>query len=153
MEYLILKWVHILSATVLVGVGFGTAFYKWMADRSGNVQTIADVAHFVVCADWWFTTPAIIIQLVTGLWLAQLAGFPVTSGWVAWSLGLYVLTGLFWIPVLFLQYRMRQLARAALAGGFALSAEYRRCARLWVCLGVPAFSAMLVVYGLMVFKP
>jgi len=153
MEYLIVKWIHILSATVIVGVGFGTAFYKWMADRSGNFQTIVDVSGFVILADWWFTTPAIVVQPLSGLYLASQAGFPITSGWVAWSLVLYVLTGALWIPVVFLQYRMRRLAADALSKGTDLPPEYTRRAKQWVLLGIPAFAAMIGVYALMVFKP
>ena len=144
---------HILSATVLVGVGFGTAFYKWMADRSGDIRTIADVSQFVVIADWLFTTPAILIQPLTGVALAHLAGFPIDRGWVAVSIALYILAGACWVPVVFLQYRMRRLARQALATGTSLPTEYVRCAKRWFWLGVPAFFAMVAVYGLMVFKP
>ncbi len=153
MSYLLIKWIHILSATVLVGVGFGTAFYKWMSDRSGDVRTIAHVSHFVVVADWVFTTPAIILQLTSGLWLTAAAGYPLGTGWIAGSLVLYLLAGLCWIPVLFLQYRMRALAREAQATGSLLSPEYFRYARTWFWLGVVAFSAMVVVYWLMVVKP
>ncbi len=153
MDYLTIKWIHILSATVIVGVGFATAFYKWMADRSGNVRTIVDVSGFVILADWWFTTPAIVIQPLSGLYLASHAGFPMTSGWVAWSLLLYVLTGALWIPVVFLQYRMHRLAVDALNKGAGLPLEYGHRARQWFWLGVPAFGAMLGVYALMVFKP
>lgn len=153
MSYLLIKWIHILSATVLVGVGFGTAFYKWMSDRSGDIHTIAHVAHFVVVADWVFTTPAIVLQLTTGLWLATLAGFPLTTGWILWALALYALAGICWIPVLVLQYRMRKLAREALAKNEGLPSEYALYARIWVGLGIIAFSAMVVVYWLMVMKP
>jgi len=153
MSYLLVKWIHILSATVLVGVGFGTAFYKWMSDRSRDVSTIANVSHFVVVADWVFTTPAIILQLATGLWLATHAGYPLSTGWVAYALVLYLLAGSCWLPVLFLQYRMRSLAHDARAKGEGLGPEYFRYARFWFWLGVIAFSAMVVVYWLMVTKP
>ena len=99
MEFLWLKWLHILSATLLFGTGLGTAYYKWSADRSGDVRAIAMVMRRVVLADWLFTTTTIVIQPLTGLRMAQLAGYPLTSGWVAWSLGLYLLAGLCWLPV------------------------------------------------------
>lgn len=153
MSYLLIKWIHILSATVLVGVGFGTAYYKWMSDRSGDARTIANVSHFVVLADWVFTTPAIILQLVTGLYLAMAAGYPLSMGWIAAALILYLLAGLCWIPVLFLQYRMRSLARVAVVTNSSMPAVYYRYARIWFWLGVVAFSAMVMVYWLMVAKP
>nr|WP_298168577.1 DUF2269 domain-containing protein [uncultured Pseudomonas sp.] len=153
MLYLSLKWLHILSATVLVGVGFGTAFYKWMIDRSGEVRVIAYTSRLVVLADWLFTTPAIILQPLTGLWMLHLAGYSLSSPWIAWTLLLYALAGVCWLPVVWLQYRMRALALAALATEQALPARYWRYARTWFWLGIPAFAAMLAIYALMVFKP
>ncbi len=153
MLYLSLKWLHILSATVLVGVGFGTAFYKWMIDRSGDVRAIAYTSRLVVLADWLFTTPAIILQPLTGLWMLHLAGYSLSSPWIAWTLLLYALAGGCWLPVVWLQYRMRALATAALAADLVLPASYWRYARIWFWLGIPAFVAMLAIYALMVFKP
>ncbi|HSX89739.1 MAG TPA: DUF2269 domain-containing protein [Pseudomonas sp.] len=153
MLYLSLKWLHILSATILVGVGFGTAFYKWMIDRSGDVRVIAYTSRLVVLADWLFTTPAIILQPLTGLWMLHLAGYSLSSPWIAWTLLLYALAGVCWLPVVWLQYRMRALALAALATEQALPASYWRYARTWFWLGIPAFAAMLAIYALMVFKP
>nr|WP_298110091.1 DUF2269 domain-containing protein [uncultured Pseudomonas sp.] len=153
MLYLSLKWLHILSATILVGVGFGTAFYKWMIDRSGDVRVIAYTSRLVVLADWLFTTPAIILQPLTGLWMLHLVGYSLSSPWIAWTLLLYALAGVCWLPVVWLQYRMRALALAALATEQALPARYWRYTRTWFWLGIPAFAAMLAIYALMVFKP
>lgn len=153
MLYLSLKWLHILSATVLVGIGFGTAFYKWMIDRSGDVRAIAHMSRLVVLADWLFTTPAIILQPLTGLWMLKIAGFPLASTWISATLLLYVLAGACWLPVVWLQYRMRALAQGAMAAEQALPTIYWRYARTWFWLGMPAFAAMLAIYALMVFKP
>ena len=134
-------------------MGFGTAFYKWMIDRSGDVGAIAYTSRLVVLADWLFTTPAIILQPLTGLWMLHLAGYSLSSTWIAWTLLLYALAGVCWLPVVWLQYRMRTLAAIALATDQALPASYRRYARIWFWLGIPAFFAMLAIYALMVFKP
>lgn len=151
--YLVLKWVHILSSVLLVGTGFGSAFYLFFANRSGSVAAQAVVARLVVRADTWFTTPAGIVQPLTGVALASMAGWPLSTPWLAASLGLYVLAGLCWLPVLWLQWRMAALAQAAAAGGHALPAQYDRYARWWEALGYPAFIAMLAIYYLMVAKP
>ena len=153
MEYLLLKWLHILSSTVLFGTGVGSAFYKLLADRGGNLQNIAQTNKHVVLADWLFTTPTVIIQPVTGVMLTQVLGFPLSSSWLVASVVLYVLTGLCWLPVVFLQIRMSKLADAALANNAALGADYQRMARQWFWLGVPAFIAMVAIFYLMVFKP
>ena len=151
--YLGLKWLHILSATVLFGTGMGIAFFKWMTDRTGDVRAIRLVNERTVLADWLFTTPAMLLQPLSGIWLARLAGFPMDRGWVAWAIGLYLLAGACWLPVLHLQWRMRALARHADAFNTALPAQYQRLLRIWFLLGIPAFVALLVVYWLMVFKP
>ncbi|MFT3779258.1 MAG: DUF2269 domain-containing protein [Ottowia sp.] len=151
--YLLLKYVHILSSVLLVGTGFGTAYYMFFANRGRDVAAQAEVARLVVRADWWFTTPAGIVQPLTGLWMAHLAGWPLSTPWIAWSLALYVLTGALWLPVVVLQMRMARMAAQAAHGGQPLPAAYGRCARWWEALGYPAFVAMLVVFWLMVAKP
>jgi uncharacterized membrane protein len=151
--YLMLKWLHVLSATILFGTGIGIAFFKWITDRSGDVRAIRIVTERTVMADWVFTTPAVILQPLTGLALVYYAGFPLLSGWVFYTFVLYVFAGCCWLPVVALQIRMRNLARTADQAGLPLPPQYWRDARLWFWLGVPAFSALLVVYWLMIAKP
>jgi len=151
--YLLVKWIHVLSSVVLVGTGFGTAFYLFFANRSGNLQAQAVVSRLVVRADWWFTTPAVVVQPASGLFLAHLAGWPLTTPWLALSIALFILTGMLWLPVVWLQLRMAAMARAAADNGGVLPDAYRRYARRWEALGYPAFVAMLAVFYLMVAKP
>lgn len=152
MDYTLIKTLHILSMVLLFGTGLGSAFYKWMADRSGVLAHIAVTNRHVVLADWWFTTPTVIFQPLSGLWMIHLLGLPVSTPWVATSLGLYALAGACWLPVVWLQIRMRDLAADALAAGTPLPPAYWRMARWWFWLGVPAFGAMVLVVALMVFK-
>ena len=152
MDYLTLKTLHILSMVLLFGTGLGSAFYKWMADRSGVVAHIAVTNRHVVLADWCFTTPTVIFQPLSGMWMAHLAGWPWSSGWIAASLLLYVLAGACWLPVVWLQIRMRDLSNTAVEHGSPLPTLYWRMAGWWFWLGVPAFTAMVAVVALMVFK-
>ena len=153
MEYLALKWIHILSATLMFGTGLGSAFYKFMADRSGNPEAIAHTNRIVVWADWLFTTPTIILQPITGVLLAFNLGYPLTSSWLVMSIALYVIAGLCWLPVVYLQILMKSLSQSAVMTQSPLSPDYHRLARAWFWLGVPAFAALVVIYYLMVFKP
>lgn len=152
MGYTALKTLHILSMVLLFGTGLGSAFYKWMADRSGNVTHIAVTNRHVVLADWLFTTPTVIFQPLSGLWMLHLAGIPLSTPWVALSLGLYLLAGGCWLPVVWLQIRMQRLAADAAVRKLPLPPIYWRMARAWFWLGVPAFAAMVAVVVLMVFK-
>ena len=152
MTYPLLKTLHILSMVLLFGTGLGSAFYKWMADRSGNLAHIAVTNRHVVLADWLFTTPTVIFQPLSGLWLLHLLDIPLHTPWVVASLLLYALAGICWLPVVWLQIRMRDLATRALADCTPLPAAYWRMARIWFWLGVPAFSAMVAVVALMVGK-
>lgn len=151
--YLILKIVHVISATVLFGTGLGTAFFKWIVDRSGNLAAIRVVSERVVLADWLFTSPAVVVQAATGVTLAAIAGFPLTHGWVAYGIALYAIAGLCWIPVVVLQIRMRDLARRADLAGAALGKRYWQYARAWFWLGVPAFIAVVLAIAVMIVKP
>jgi uncharacterized membrane protein len=152
--YLIVKTLHILSSVLLVGTGFGSAFYLYFANRTRSVAAIATVSRLVVRADWWFTTPAVIFQPLSGLWLVHRAGWPWHSAWLVVSVILYVVAGCCWLPVVWIQIRMRALAgQAARSGAAALPKQYWHYAQVWEYLGYPAFVAMLGVYFLMVMKP
>jgi len=154
MEYVdVLRWLHVIGATVLLGTGAGIAFFMVMAHRSGEARLIAHVAGTVVIADTLFTASAVVVQPVTGALLAHEIGWPLFSGWIGLSLVLYVLTGLFWLPVVAIQIRLRDLARAAAANGEALPALYHRLYRIWFLCGVPAFAAVLAIIALMVTRP
>jgi uncharacterized membrane protein len=153
MAYLLVKWIHILSATVLLGTGIGSAFYLFMANRRGDVTNIHFAAAHVVIADFCFIAPAVIVQFVTGLWLLQLTGHALAEPWVAWGVALYFFAGFCWLPVVWIQIRMRDLAKAALAAGKPLSETYRRLDRWWTFAGSLAFPAVVAVFYLMVVKP
>jgi uncharacterized membrane protein len=152
MTYLTLKYIHLLSMVLLFGTGLGSAFYKWMADRSRNVIHISIVNRHVVLADWLFTTPTVLIQPVTGIWMLYLIHIPLTTSWVVISLLLYALAGLCWLPVVWLQIRMQKLAQLAVEQNTDLDNQYWRYARIWFYLGIPAFIAMVLIVLLMVMK-
>jgi uncharacterized membrane protein len=153
MTYLLVKWIHILSSTLLFGTGLGSAFYLYFVSRTRNPQAIAVVVRHVVIADWLFTTPTIILQPLTGFYLMHLASFPLTTPWILWSVGLYLLAGAAWLPVVWMQIRMRDMAAAAAAAGQPMPVQYFRYLRTWVALGVVAFVALVFVFYLMVAKP
>ena len=151
--YLFLKFVHIIGAAVLLGTGAGIAFFMLLAHLGRDVAVIAGVARIVVIADFVFTATAVVMQPVTGLLLANLAGYPVLDGWIGLSILLYIVTGAFWLPVVWMQMRMRDLAAAAAATGESLPPEYHRLFRTWFAFGFPAFAAVLGIYWLMTAKP
>lgn len=151
--YLLLKWVHILSSVALVGVGFGSAFYMYFANRTRNVAAIAEVSRLVVRADYWFTAPAAIIQPVTGITLASIADYPLTTTWLLVTYALFILAGVCWLAVVWLQIKMAEMARIAASDNTDMPPRYWRYALMWERLGMLAFPAMLIVYGMMVFKP
>ncbi len=153
MSYLALKYLHILSMVLLFGTGLGSAFYKWMSDHNGNVINIATTNRHVVLADWIFTTPTVIFQPISGIWLASIMGIPLMTPWIAISLALYAVAGICWLPVVWLQIRMRDLSKIAVDTQTPLTQQYWRYARIWFYLGVPAFIAMMLIVFLMIFKP
>ena len=151
--YLLLKFLHVIGAAVLLGTGAGIAFFVLMAHRMGNVAVIAGTARIVVIADFVFTASAVVLQPVTGTLLALEAGYPIFEGWIFWSLLLYLVTGGFWLPVVWMQMRMRDLADEAVAAGTALPQEYYKLFRQWFTFGFPAFGAVLAIVWLMIAKP
>ena len=152
-EYFVLKFLHVIGATVLLGTGAGIAFFMLLAHRSGDTKVIAGVARIVVIADYVFTATAVILQPITGILLARNVGYELTEGWIVASTALYIFTGLFWLPVVWMQARMRRLAGEAAAGGTPLPAEYHKLFRWWFAFGFPAFAAVLAIFWLMITRP
>lgn len=151
-SYLLLKWLHILSATVLFGTGLGIAFFQYMSWRSADVAVIARVTRLTVMADFVFTTPAVLAQLLTGFALLHQLSLPWTTPWVLTALVLYALVGACWLPVVAIQVRLARLAASAHAQGQPLPAEFDRLMRIWCALGWPAFLGVLAIFWLMVRK-
>ena len=150
---LLLRWLHVIGACVLLGTGAGIAFFMLMAHRSRQPVLIAHTAGVVVLADLLFTATAVIAQPITGTVLAWRLGWSLSEGWIALSLALYVLTGLFWLPVVWIQLRLRDLARDAVAQGRELPKQYDRMFAIWFACGIPAFSAIFILLWLMVTRP
>jgi uncharacterized membrane protein len=148
-----LRWAHIIGSCVLLGTGAGIAFFMVMAQRTKDTRVIAHVAGTVVIADWIFTAVAVVAQPVTGALLANEIGWKLSEGWIVLSLALYVFIGLLWLPVVWIQHRLRDLARAAVASGAELPAEYHRLFRVWFVSGFPAFAGVLAIIWLMVTRP
>ena len=153
MDYVVVKWLHILSSTFLFGTGIGSAWYMLFANLSRDVRAIAVVNRHVVIADWVFTATTAIIQPVTGFYMIHLAGYPLHSTWIMWSIALYVLAGACWLPVVWIQMRLRDLAAEAVRTQTDLPPRYWRLFYTWAALGVPAFIAFVVIFWLMVAKP
>jgi len=153
MEYQVVKWLHVLSSTLLFGTGLGSAFYMFFASRTRDPKVIAVVVGHVVIADWLFTATTVVFQPLSGFYLAYLAGIPLHSRWIVWSMILYLVAGLCWLPVVWMQIRMRDMAVRATQQGQVLPVQYERYLKRWVLLGIPAFTALVVVFYLMVAKP
>jgi len=151
--YLWVKWLHIVSSTVLFGTGFGIAFFFVRAQRTGNVAIIASVGRDVVLADAVFTAAAVVIQPASGIALALMAGYPLSSPWLLLSIAMYFLVGACWLPVVWLQVWMRDLAVAAAASSSPLPLAYKKYYRWWFALGWPAFIGVLFILYLMIAKP
>jgi uncharacterized membrane protein len=151
--YLILKYLHVLGAIVVLGTGAGIAFFMLMADRSRDAAFIARTAGVVVLADMLFTATAIVAQPITGYLLLRQTGGGLMQSWVVASLALFMVAGAFWLPVVWMQRRMRDLARSAVADQAPLPDAYHRLFRLWFAFGFPGFGAVMLIVWLMVAKP
>jgi uncharacterized membrane protein len=148
-----LLFAHILGAAVLFGTGLGIAFFMWMAHRTRDAAVIAHTARVVVVADTVFTATAVIAQPLTGAALVHVVGYSWHEPWIAVSLALYVFTGLCWLPVVWIQVRLRRLAEEAVRRNVALPADYYRLFGVWFVLGWPAFLSVIAIFAVMVWKP
>jgi uncharacterized membrane protein len=153
MLYFALKYLHVIGATVLLGAGAGIAFFMLIAHRTGDPTVVAAVARIVVLADFLFTATAVVVQPITGLALVWHVGYSFREGWIVLSILLYLVTGVFWLPVVWMQIRMRDLAADAAHNRQRLPRAYHQLFRLWFAFGFPAFAAVLVIFWLMIAKP
>jgi uncharacterized membrane protein len=153
MTYFVLKFVHVIGASVLLGTGAGIAFFMLMAHLSGKAAVIAGVARIVVVADFIFTATAVIAQPVTGVLLVRHVGYSLYDPWIFWSIILYLVTGAFWLPVVWMQMRLRDLAATAARSGADLPRAYHRLFWWWFAFGFPAFAAVIAIFWLMIARP
>lgn len=146
-SYTLIRLIHIISASILFGTGIGIAFFMLRAHLSGNLEAMAVTTRNVVLADWIFTTPAILIQIITGLWMTFQLSIPPGSVWFITVIALFILIGFCWIPVVLIQIKIRNI----IAGGGKM-ADYQNLMKTWVALGIPAFASILILFFLMVTK-
>jgi uncharacterized membrane protein len=150
--YFLVKYLHVLGAIVILGTGSGIAFFMLMAHRSRDAAFIARTAGVVVFADALFTLSAVILQPVTGGVLMALSSTDIGERWLATSLVLYAVAGAFWVPVVFMQIEMRDLARIAAEKSTPLPARYHALFRRWVLFGIPGFGSVMIILYLMIAK-
>ena len=153
MIYFVLKFLHVIGASVLLGTGAGIAFFMLLAHLDGRPAVVAGVARIVVIADFVFTATAVIAQPITGVLLARNVGSSLFDAWIFWSIILYLITGAFWLPVVWMQMRLRDLAATAALGDTALSVQYHRLFWSWFAFGFPAFGAVVAIFWLMIARP
>jgi uncharacterized membrane protein len=151
--YFVIKYLHVLGAIVILGTGTGIAFFMLMAHRSRDPAFIARTAATVVIADMLFTLTAVVLQPITGVLLMMLSATALTERWLMISLGLYAVAGLFWVPVIFMQREMRDLARAAVVQHHPLPPRYFALFRRWFLFGIPGFGSVMIILWLMIAKP
>lgn len=149
----LLRWLHVIGATVLFGTGLGIAFFMLVAHRTRDATLVAHVAGTVVIADALFTATAVVAQPITGLLLANAIGWPLTTRWILLSTALYIFAGLLWLPVVWIQVKLRNLAREAAQDSQPLPDRYYRLFLIWFLSGFPAFTAVLAIIWLMIAKP
>lgn len=152
-SYFVFKYLHVLGAIVILGTGTGIAFFMLVAHRTGDVAFIAATASTVVVADLLFTASAVVLQPVTGGLLMAMSSTAITEPWIVTSLILYAVAGLFWLPVVFMQIEMRDLARQAVSDHVPLPPRYHALFRRWFIFGIPGFGSVMAILWLMIAKP
>ena len=150
------KTAHVLSAAILFGSGIGIAFFCWFsyrrAMRSRDIGALRSVLQLTVSADAVLTAPAVLFQMVSGVVLMDMLNWSLTSPWSVAVWWLFVLVGCCWLPVVALQVLLKRDAERADSVD-ALPAKFHQRFCYWFGLGIPAFTAIVVIFYLMVAKP
>lgn len=151
--YLIVKTLHILSSTILFGTGIGIAFFMLRSHFTDNLHEKFYAARNTVLADYLFTFPAVIIQPLSGIALIHMVGYDWTDLWLILTYGIYIIAGLCWLPVVWIQIQLKNMVAEAVTNGTELPERYHKLFKIWFLLGWPAFIGLVVVFFLMVVKP
>jgi uncharacterized membrane protein len=152
--YLVLKLIHVLSSTLLLGTGLGVAVLLFASYKEGHVDFLRTTANHVMIADWLIVAPAVVVQLVTGIWLTSYLGIPFGSAWFVAVLGLFFFAGACWLPMAWIQFQLSHLAvrdHEERVDDAAHSRD-RGLMSIWACCAVLAFGALFALFWLMVFK-
>ncbi|WP_419418388.1 DUF2269 family protein [Legionella sp. D16C41] len=150
--YLLAKTIHIISSTILFGTGMGIAFFMFRSKYTNSLQEKYYAIRNTVLADFIFTTPAVIIQPLTGIWLIWLIGYPWNSPWLLATYTLYILIGCFWLPVVWIQIKLRNILADCLQSNSALPKKFHTLFNIWFLFGFPAFLGLIFIFYLMVAK-
>lgn len=153
MFYLWLKYIHVLSSTILFGTGIGTACVMLYGHYKKDIHAMAVINNYVVLGDWLFTGTSGVIQPLTGFWMVYLVGYPLKSLWLIGSIIGYVIAAICWFIVVHLQIKIKNITVQAAHDNSPLPKEYYFYFKWWFVLGWPAFISLLIVFYLMVMKP
>jgi hypothetical protein len=88
-SYLVVKTIHIISATILFGTGLGIAHFHLRSSLAKDPVARLFGAGMTVSADFLFTLPAVIVQPLSGAWLIWKGGFDWWDYWLTLTYGLY----------------------------------------------------------------
>ncbi|MDD3519323.1 MAG: DUF2269 domain-containing protein [Chromatiales bacterium] len=154
MSYALLKSLHILGVVLLLGNVIVTAWWKGMANRSGDARIIAFAQRQVTLTDWLFTLPGAALIVASGDYIAYaLIGNSWDIGWLTWGRLLFITSGLIWLCALVpIQIRQARMART-FANDDRIPERYWRLNRWWYGLGIVAVLLPLANLYWMVFKP
>lgn len=151
--YFFVKTLHILSATVLFGTGVGIAFFMLRSYFTDNIHEKFYAARNTVYADYIFTLPAVVLQPLTGFALILMGGYDWRDLWLSLTYAIYLLAGLCWLPVVWIQIQLKTMVADSIKHGTSLPARYHQLFKIWFLLGWPAFIGLVAVFFLMVAKP
>ena len=151
--YLLIKTLHVISSTILFGTGIGIAFFMYRSRFTPDLHEKYYAIRNTVIADYAFTLPAVLIQPLTGAWLIHRAGFDWMEFWLLATYALYVIVGICWLPVVWIQLRLKRMLSETIENNLELPGSYDKLFRIWILLGIPAFLSLLSIFYLMVAKP
>ncbi len=150
-----LKVFHVIAVVLFLGNIITGVFWQQRAAKTGDARLIANAMRGIIGADRLFTMPGVVLIIVTGVGMAEVAGWPIFgTGWILWSIILFAVSAVVFMARLApLQRRMAEFAEAGAAGGSFDVDGWRRLSKQWDFWGAIATLAPLGAVVLMVLKP
>jgi uncharacterized membrane protein len=148
MIFLLIKWIHVLSAITAVGANITYAIWIVRASRQPVVLPFA--LRTIKLIDDRIANPTYVLLLLTGLTMAFIIPIPFSTPWLMSALVLYALATIFGM-VLFVPSFKRQIRLLEREG--LDSAKYRASYNQSRLLGIVVGAMVIMISFLMVVKP
>jgi uncharacterized membrane protein len=153
LSYVAWKLLHLAAVVIFLGNITVGVFWAVRAHQTRDLRLIAATFDGIIRSDRWFTIPGVIGIVAGGIGAAVAGHLSILgTGWILWSILLFVLSGLAFGVLGPLQRRILALTNAG-DDSPGIWKTYAILYRKWSIWGAFALATPAVAFVIMVTKP